>query len=135
MRYLFEERGHHRLTIDPALANEGAIRCYEAVGFRRVGSSQYERTDDGTWRDGLLLDLLAGDRRSAVASRREVRNGSRDHVGVFVTFHYDDGVDAEAVTRIAQGSRGTLPRPARSAQQGLHCRRGSGRGHELLCLG
>ncbi len=25
-------------------------------------------------------------------------------VGVFVTFHYDDGVDAEAVTRIAEGA-------------------------------
>jgi aminoglycoside 6'-N-acetyltransferase len=36
-RYLFEVRGHHRLTIDPALANERAIRAYERVGFRRVG--------------------------------------------------------------------------------------------------
>ena len=25
-------------------------------------------------------------------------------IGVFVTFHYDDGVDAEAVTRIAAGA-------------------------------
>jgi aminoglycoside 6'-N-acetyltransferase len=61
-RYLFGERGHHRLTIDPALANERAIRAYERVGFRRVGvMRQYERGADGTWHDGLLMDLLARD--------------------------------------------------------------------------
>src|SRR4051812_15089909 len=37
MRWLAEERGHHRFTIDPALANERAIRAYAKVGFRRVG--------------------------------------------------------------------------------------------------
>ena len=36
-RFLFEQRGHHRLTIDPGAANHRAIRCYEKVGFRRVG--------------------------------------------------------------------------------------------------
>jgi aminoglycoside 6'-N-acetyltransferase len=63
-RHLIEERGHHRLTIDPAAANERAIRAYERVGFRPVGVlRQYERTPDGTWRDGLLMDLLAGELR------------------------------------------------------------------------
>jgi aminoglycoside 6'-N-acetyltransferase len=58
--YLIEQRGHHRLTIDPAAANERAIRCYEAVGFARVGvMRQYERAADGTWHDGLLMELLA----------------------------------------------------------------------------
>ena len=58
--HLIESRGHHRLTIDPAAANERAIRCYEAVGFARVGvMRQYERADDGTWHDGLLMELLA----------------------------------------------------------------------------
>ncbi len=58
-RYLFDARGHHRLTIDPAAANEQAIRAYERVGFRRVGiMRQYERAADGTWHDGLLMDLL-----------------------------------------------------------------------------
>ena len=37
VRHLFETRGHHRLTIDPAVANERAIRCYEAVGFMPRG--------------------------------------------------------------------------------------------------
>jgi aminoglycoside 6'-N-acetyltransferase len=59
-RHLFGERGHHRLTIDPAAANERAIRAYERVGFRRVGVMRdYERGSDGTWHDGLLMDLLA----------------------------------------------------------------------------
>jgi aminoglycoside 6'-N-acetyltransferase len=58
-RFLFDVRGHHRLTIDPALANEQAIRAYEKVGFSRVGVlRQYERGADGTFHDGLLLDLL-----------------------------------------------------------------------------
>ena len=61
-RHLFEERGHHRLTIDPAAANERAIRCYERVGFRRVGiMRRYWRDPAGDWQDGLLLDLLRGE--------------------------------------------------------------------------
>ena len=59
-RWLVGERGHHRITIDPAAANERAIRAYEKVGFRRVGVlRQYERGRDGSWHDGLLMDLLA----------------------------------------------------------------------------
>lgn len=61
-RWLFEERGHHRVTIDPAAANEQAIRAYERVGFKRVGVlRRYERGPDGAWHDGLLLDLLPED--------------------------------------------------------------------------
>ncbi len=61
-RYLFEERGHHRLTIDPAADNERAIRSYQRVGFKPVGvMRRYERGADGTWHDGLLLDLLPED--------------------------------------------------------------------------
>ena len=63
-RHLFEVRGHHRLTIDPAAANTRAIRAYERVGFKPVGvMRQYERGPDGTFRDGLLMDLLAGELR------------------------------------------------------------------------
>jgi aminoglycoside 6'-N-acetyltransferase len=59
-RYLIDERGHHRLTIDPAADNGVAIRAYKKVGFRRVGvMREYWRSPDGTWRDGLLMDLLA----------------------------------------------------------------------------
>lgn len=61
--HLIEDLGHHRITIDPAVANAAAIRCYEKAGFRRVGvMRRYERNPaTGTWRDGLLLDLLAND--------------------------------------------------------------------------
>ena len=56
----FSELGHHRFTIDPAVDNERAIRCYAAVGFKPVGVMRnYERVDDGPWHDGLLMDLLA----------------------------------------------------------------------------
>ena len=61
-RWLIDERGHHRLTIDPAAHNERAIRAYAAVGFRPVGvMRKYEGDLDGTWHDGLLMDLLAGE--------------------------------------------------------------------------
>ncbi len=61
--HLLGERGHHRLTIDPAADNEPAIRCYAAVGFRPVGVMRaYERQPDGSWADGLLMDLIAADR-------------------------------------------------------------------------
>jgi aminoglycoside 6'-N-acetyltransferase len=59
-QFLCEQRGHHRLTIDPAAANDRAIRCYEKVGFRRVGvMRRYERGPDGQFHDGLLMDLLS----------------------------------------------------------------------------
>ena len=59
-RHLVDDRGHHRLVIDPAADNAYAIRCYEKVGFRPVGvMREYWRDPDGVWRDGLLLDLLA----------------------------------------------------------------------------
>jgi aminoglycoside 6'-N-acetyltransferase len=58
--WLIDERGHHRLTIDPARDNERAIRAYTAVGFRPVGvMRRYERGVDGSWHDNLLMDLLA----------------------------------------------------------------------------
>lgn len=63
-RHLFEERGHHRLTIDPAADNAAAIRAYERVGFRRVGvMRRYERGPDGAFHDGLLMDMLREDLR------------------------------------------------------------------------
>ncbi len=63
-RYLFDVRGHHRLTIDPAAGNLRAIRAYERVGFRPVGvMRRYERGPDGTWHDGLLMDMLVGELR------------------------------------------------------------------------
>jgi aminoglycoside 6'-N-acetyltransferase len=57
--HLFGDHGHHRITIDPAAANERAIRCYSAVGFRPVGVMRcYERGRDGSFHDGLLMELV-----------------------------------------------------------------------------
>jgi aminoglycoside 6'-N-acetyltransferase len=58
--HLIDERGHHRLTIDPAAANARAIAAYAKVGFRPVGvMRRYQRMADGTWVDALLMEMLA----------------------------------------------------------------------------
>ncbi|MGZ8695251.1 MAG: GNAT family N-acetyltransferase [Gaiellaceae bacterium] len=63
VRHLLEDRGHHRITIDPAVDNVAAIRSYEKVGFRPVGVMRsHERDAGGTgWHDSLLMGLLAED--------------------------------------------------------------------------
>jgi aminoglycoside 6'-N-acetyltransferase len=61
-RWLVRERGHHRVTIDPAVENPAAVRAYEKVGFRPVGVMREYWTDpSGVRHDGLLMDLLAGE--------------------------------------------------------------------------
>ncbi|GAA0687738.1 GNAT family protein [Kitasatospora atroaurantiaca] len=61
-RHLVTDHRFHRLVIDPAADNAAAIRCYAKVGFRPVGVMRdYERGPDGSWHDGLLMDLLADD--------------------------------------------------------------------------
>jgi aminoglycoside 6'-N-acetyltransferase len=62
VRHLIDDRGHHRITIDPAAENAPAIRAYEKAGFRRVGVMRaYERDTDGdAWHDGLLMELVTG---------------------------------------------------------------------------
>ncbi|MBC9716628.1 GNAT family N-acetyltransferase [Streptomyces sp. TRM66268-LWL] len=61
--WLFDVRGHHRLTIDPAAENSAAITCYERLGFRRVGVLRKQWYDHSReeWADGMLLDLLKGE--------------------------------------------------------------------------
>ncbi len=63
VRHLIENRGHHRITIDPATANAAAVRTYEKAGFKPVGvMRRYERdVDGGGWHDGLLMELLVDD--------------------------------------------------------------------------
>ena len=60
VRHLVEDRGHHRITIDPAAHNAQAIRAYEKAGFTRVGvMRRYERDmATGEWHDGLLMELI-----------------------------------------------------------------------------
>src|SRR5690349_7102263 len=67
-RHLFVEHGHHRIVIDPAADNAAAIRCYRKVGFRPVGvMRRYERDPDGSWHDGLLMDLLVDELTDATS--------------------------------------------------------------------
>ncbi len=65
VRRVIDQLGHHRITIDPAVANTAAIRAYESVGFTRVGvMRRSERDVDGNgWHDSLLMELLAGEER------------------------------------------------------------------------
>ena len=60
VRHLVEDRGHHRITIDPAAANAAAIRSYEKVGFRSVGVMRRAERDPGGsgWHDSLLMELV-----------------------------------------------------------------------------
>jgi aminoglycoside 6'-N-acetyltransferase len=59
-RHLIADHDFHRLVIDPAADNTAAIACYSKVGFRPVGvMRRYERASDGSWHDGLLMDLIA----------------------------------------------------------------------------
>jgi aminoglycoside 6'-N-acetyltransferase len=59
-RMLVEARGHHRITIDPAIDNRAAVRCYEKAGFKRVGTltRAYREPWSGEWRDELLMELV-----------------------------------------------------------------------------
>jgi len=59
LSYLFDDIGHHRVTITPRLDNERAVAAYKKVGFRPVGVvRQFERSPDGQWHDGLLMEML-----------------------------------------------------------------------------
>lgn len=82
-RHLVRDRGHHRLTIDPAADNEAAIRCYAAVGFRPVGvMRRYERDADGRgWHDGLLMELLAEELDGDADGRSAADRGAADRAG------------------------------------------------------
>jgi aminoglycoside 6'-N-acetyltransferase len=63
VRHLRDERGHHRITIDPAVTNVAAIRAYRKAGFEPVGvMRRSERDSDGRgWHDALLMELVVAD--------------------------------------------------------------------------
>jgi aminoglycoside 6'-N-acetyltransferase len=63
LHLLVNERGHHRITIDPATDNAAAIRCYERAGFKAVGVMRQSERDVGGagWHDSLLMEFLADD--------------------------------------------------------------------------
>ena len=60
IRELTEERGHHRITLWTSPENERAIRCYEGLGFRRVGVTRRSELSHvtGEWEDELFMELV-----------------------------------------------------------------------------
>lgn len=64
VRRLIHDRGHHRITIDPATANTAAIRAYAKAGFKPVGVMHQAERDPTSeaWRDSLLMELIASER-------------------------------------------------------------------------
>jgi aminoglycoside 6'-N-acetyltransferase len=60
VEHLLTDRGHHRVTIDPAADNAAAVRCYEKAGFRHVGVMESSWLDPHTneWRDAILMELV-----------------------------------------------------------------------------
>ena len=60
LRHLTDDRGHHRVTIDPTVGNDAALACYERAGFERVGvmrrAERYWRT--GEWRDAVFMEYV-----------------------------------------------------------------------------
>jgi aminoglycoside 6'-N-acetyltransferase len=72
VRHLLDARGHHRITIDPAIDNAAAVACYRRVGFRTVGVLRaYERVaGTDAYRDGLLMELVRLPRAGTASSPR-----------------------------------------------------------------
>ncbi len=63
--HLIAERGHHRLTIDPAADNTAAVRCYAKAGFIPVGTlrrAERDAYDHDHWHDSLLMELVVDPR-------------------------------------------------------------------------
>ncbi len=61
LRYLFEVKRLHRVTIDPEVANVRAIRAYERAGFTRDGVLRHEYQIRGEYVDTQYLSILETD--------------------------------------------------------------------------
>ena len=112
VRHLARDLGHHHVTIDPALDNRAAIRCYEAVGFRRVGVLRRDWRDFHTaeWRDALLLEMVVGPEEWPRGGVLEVADGDRTLVFTFddlLRFH--GGGSPGGVARAFEALERALP--------------------------
>jgi aminoglycoside 6'-N-acetyltransferase len=53
-RYLREDRGWRRVTVDPYTWNEAAVRAWRRAGFRDVGEREADNEHKGRW---LLMEF------------------------------------------------------------------------------
>ena len=60
LSHLFDERGHHRVTLTTSPDNARAIHVYEKLAFRRVGVLRRSQRiqPSGEWEDELLMELV-----------------------------------------------------------------------------
>lgn len=58
LRFGFETLGLHRVGLRVIAANERAIRCYQACGFRVEGREREAVELEGDWQDDLIMGVL-----------------------------------------------------------------------------
>lgn len=59
LRFLFEEKRVHRVTIDPEVGNARAIRSYQKAGFRLDGVLRHnDRFADGRYADTQYMSII-----------------------------------------------------------------------------
>ena len=75
LRYLFEVRGCHRVTIDPEVGNARAIRCYEQAGFRLDGVLRHHAFEHGEYVDTHFMSILQDEWPAARARWEAERAG------------------------------------------------------------
>lgn len=63
LRYLFEDRGKHKVCADCDTRNDGSWRLLERLGFRREGTLRDSYRDGDAWSDEYLYGLLVTDWR------------------------------------------------------------------------
>ena len=59
LRYLFEDRGKHKVCADCDTRNDASWRLLERLGFRREGELREAYRDSGVWASEYLYGLLA----------------------------------------------------------------------------
>lgn len=64
VRYLFEERGKHKVCADCDTRNGASWRLLERLGFRREAELRESFRDGATWADEYLYGLLAREWRA-----------------------------------------------------------------------
>jgi RimJ/RimL family protein N-acetyltransferase len=81
LRYLFEDRGKHKVCADCDTRNDASWRLLERLGFQREGELRETYRDSGAWASDYLYGLLAAtwraNRDAAVASGGGVEPAAR----------------------------------------------------------